>query len=60
MTFIVSGRILWHYCLVSMVFAAAGGYIGARYARKMNPEVLRAVVVITGVLIAGYFFWRER
>jgi uncharacterized membrane protein YfcA len=59
-TFIVSGRILWHYCLVSMVFAALGGYIGARYARRMNPDVLRAVVVITGVMIAGYFFWRER
>jgi uncharacterized membrane protein YfcA len=59
-TFIVSGRILWHYCLVSMVFAGLGGWIGARYARRMNPEVLRAVVVITGVVIAGYFFWRER
>jgi uncharacterized membrane protein YfcA len=59
-TFIVSGRILWHYCLVSMVFAAGGGYIGARFAKRMNPEVLRAVVVITGVAVAGYFFWRER
>ena len=59
-TFIVSGRIVWHDCLISMVFAAAGGYIGARYARRMNPDVLRAVVVITGVVIAGYFFWRER
>jgi uncharacterized membrane protein YfcA len=59
-TFIVSGRIVWHDCLISMVFAAIGGYIGARYARRMNPEVLRAVVVITGVVIAGYFFWRER
>ena len=59
-TFIVSGRILWHYCLVSMVAAGLGGYIGARYARRMNPEVLRAVVVITGVVIAAYFFWRER
>jgi uncharacterized membrane protein YfcA len=58
-TFILSGRILWHYCLISMVFAGLGGYIGARYARRMNPEVLRAVVVITGVAIAGYFFWRE-
>jgi uncharacterized membrane protein YfcA len=58
-TFIVSGRILWHYCLVSMVFAGGGGYIGARSARRMNPDVLRAVVVITGVVIAGYFFWRE-
>ena len=60
LTFIVSRRIVWHDCLISMAFAAAGGYIGARYARRMNPEVLRAVVVITGVVIAGYFFWRER
>jgi len=59
-TFILSGRVVWRYCLVSMIFAAAGGYIGARYARRMNPEVLRVVVVVTGVVIAGYFFWRER
>lgn len=59
-TFIVSGRIVWHDCLISMVFAAVGGYVGARNARAMNPAVLRAVVVVTGVVIAGYFFWRER
>jgi len=58
-TFIVSGRIVWHYCLVSMVFAGAGGYIGAKYTRRMNPDVLRAVVVVTGVVIAAYFFWRQ-
>jgi uncharacterized membrane protein YfcA len=57
-TFIVSGRIVWHDCLISMVFAAAGGLIGAHYARRMNAEVLRAVVVVTGVVIAAYFFWR--
>ena len=28
-TFVVSGRILWHFCLISMVFAAAGGYLGS-------------------------------
>ena len=59
-TFIVSGRILWHYCLISMMAAALGGYIGARYARRMNPDILRAVVVVTGIAIAAYFFWRER
>ena len=58
-TFILSGRILWHYCLISMVAAAAGGYIGARYARRMNSDILRAVVVITGVAMAAYFFWRQ-
>jgi uncharacterized membrane protein YfcA len=58
-TFIVSGRILWHYCLVSMVFAGVGGFIGARHARAMNPAILRAVVVVTGVVIAAYFFWKQ-
>jgi uncharacterized membrane protein YfcA len=58
-TFILSGRILWHYCLISMVFAGAGGLIGAYYARRMNAAVLRAVVVVTGIVIAAYFFWRQ-
>lgn len=59
-TFIVRGAVLWHYCLISMVFAATGGYIGARYARRMNPEILRMIVVITGCVISAYFFWRQR
>jgi uncharacterized membrane protein YfcA len=59
LTFIVSGAILWHYCIISMVFAASGGYIGARYARRMNPEILRIIVVITGCVISAYFFWRQ-
>lgn len=58
-TFILSGAVVWHDCLLAMVFAAAGGYLGGRMARKANGEVLRVVVVVTGCLIAGYFFWRQ-
>jgi uncharacterized membrane protein YfcA len=58
-TFIVSGAVLWHYCLISMVFAAAGGHFGARYSRYMKPEVLRMIVVLTGYVISAYFFWRR-
>lgn len=58
-TFIVRGAIVWRFCLISMAVAAAGGYIGAQYARRMNPGVLRAVVVATGCTIAAYFFWRQ-
>jgi uncharacterized membrane protein YfcA len=58
-TFVLSGRILWHYCLISMVFAATGGYIGARYARRTNANVLRAIVVTTGCTIAAYFFYKQ-
>jgi uncharacterized membrane protein YfcA len=58
-TFIVSGKIVWHDCLISMAAAALGGFVGAQYARRMNAGVLRAVVVVTGIVIAGYFFYRQ-
>jgi uncharacterized membrane protein YfcA len=58
-TFVFSGAVMWHYCVISMVFAGVGGYVGAQYARRMNADVLRAIVVVTGVAMAGYFFWRN-
>ncbi|MBW4037445.1 MAG: sulfite exporter TauE/SafE family protein [Acidobacteria bacterium] len=58
-TFIFQGAIVWHYCVVSMVFAAFGGWVGARFARRVNGDVLRAIVVATGCVIAAYFFWRQ-
>lgn len=59
-TFILSGAVLWHFCLLSMVFAATGGYVGAHFARRSNPALLRSVVIGTGLTIAAYFFWRQR
>jgi uncharacterized membrane protein YfcA len=58
-TFVVSGAVVWKYCLISMVICGVGGYIGAQYARKMNPDVLRLIVVGTGCVMAAYFFWSE-
>jgi uncharacterized protein len=58
-TFVLSGAVVWHYCLISMLFAGAGGYVGAQYARRMNADVLRTIVVVTGVAMAAYFFWRQ-
>lgn len=59
LTFVVRGAIVWRFCLISMVLAAIGGYIGAHFARRMNPDVLRGIVVTTGCVIAAYFFWRQ-
>jgi hypothetical protein len=58
-TFVLSGAVIWHYCLISMVFAGVGGYVGAQYARRMNANVLRTIVVITGCVMAAYFFWKN-
>lgn len=59
-TFIIRGAIEWRFCLVSMMFAALGGYVGARFARRVNGSILRTIVVVVGCAIAGYFFWRQR
>jgi uncharacterized membrane protein YfcA len=58
-TFILTKQIVWHYCLVSMVFAGAGGWMGAHFAKRTNPAVLRGLVVATGCAISAYFFWRQ-
>ena len=58
-TFILMGAVIWHYCLISMVFAALGGWIGAKFAKRANGDVLRAMVVVTGCVIAAYFFWKQ-
>jgi uncharacterized protein len=58
-TFILMQQVKWSYCLISMVFAGIGGYVGAKFAKRMNGDVLRGIVVVTGLIIAGYFFWRQ-
>jgi uncharacterized membrane protein YfcA len=58
-TFIFRGAVEWRYCVVSMAFAGLGGWIGARFARRMSGDVLRAVVVATGCVVAAYFFWKQ-
>jgi uncharacterized membrane protein YfcA len=58
-TFIVEKQILWKYCLLMMIAAAIGGYLGAHYARRMNPKFMRMLVVLIGLGMAAYFFWKQ-
>jgi hypothetical protein len=57
--FVVRGQVLWRYCLAAMVVCAVGGYSSARLARRVRQPVLRAVVVIIGLSMAAWFFWRN-
>lgn len=57
-TFVLQGAVEWHYCLISMGFAALGGWAGAKLARRTSASVLRALVVVIGCTISAYFFWR--
>lgn len=57
-TFIVAHAIYWRECLVMLLLAAAGGYFGAAYSRRLHPAILRTVVITAGFLVSAYFFWK--
>lgn len=57
-TFIVGRQIVWRYGLLMMATAAAGGYLGAHSSRRLDPRVLRILIVSIGFGMAAYFFWK--
>jgi uncharacterized membrane protein YfcA len=57
--FVISGQVVWRYCLLAMVASAIGGYSSARLAHRVPQPVLRALVVFIGLAMAAWFFWRQ-
>ena len=52
------GVVAWPQALVMMVAATAGGYFGARMARRMPAPVLRVGIVVIGLARTTLFFLR--
>jgi hypothetical protein len=52
--FAYSGVIVWKYAAVMAVMTIAGGYAGARVARRTKPEYVRAFVIFVGFAVAIY------
>ena len=55
----IGGVVDWRYALLMMVAATAGGYIGARVARRIPAVWLRWGIVATGLVMTAIFFWRQ-
>lgn len=55
----IGGVVDWRYAFLMMVAATAGGYIGARVARRIRPAWLRGGIVLTGLVMTAIFFWRQ-
>jgi len=58
--FVVEGQVVWRYCLLAMITCAIGGYTSASLARKIPQPILRGTVVMIGLGMAAYFFWKVR
>jgi uncharacterized protein len=57
--FIVQGQVRWDYALAMALAAIAGGYLGARVARRLKPAFVRWIVVAIGFGLSIYYFWKQ-
>ena len=55
--FIWNGRVVWAYCWQMAILAAIGGYIAARYSKRIDQKWMRRIVAAIGYITAAYFFW---
>ena len=56
--FVLAGKVWWPQTLIMLVAAVLGGYAGARIARRLDPNWLRAGITLVGLAMSAAFFWR--
>ena len=56
LTFIVARAVFWPQCLVMIAGAVTGGWFGAHYAQKADPQKVRRVVIAIGFAMTAYYF----
>lgn len=54
--FVFSGQVVWLVAAVMAVCALLGGAVGGKLAGRLNPVVLRWVVVGIGIIVSIYYF----
>ncbi len=52
----VGGVVDWHKAVPMMGSTIVGGYVGARFGQRLSPQVLRALIVLTGLGMSLIFF----
>jgi uncharacterized membrane protein YfcA len=56
---VIAGKVWWTQSLIMLVGAVLGGYFGARFGRKLDPRVVRIIVIAIGVAATTVFFVRK-
>ena len=54
--FIFAGIIAWHQAILMAVGGSLGGYLCASYARRLEPRLIRRVVMVVAFSMTIYFF----
>lgn len=56
--FVFSGVVYWPQAVVMLIGAIIGGYSGATFAQRINPQRVRQFVIVVGFVMTGIFFVR--
>ena len=57
--FLIGGMVDWPFAGGMAVAAIAGGYAGARVARRLPAVYARWAVILIGFGLAGYYAWKQ-
>ncbi len=58
--FVIAGKVIWPQATVMIVGAVIGGYFGAHYAKKVEPQKIRNFVMAIGFTMTAWFFYKYR
>jgi uncharacterized membrane protein YfcA len=58
--FAASGSVNWPFAVAMAVAAAAGGFCGAHYGRRIPREIVRWIVIAIGFTLAVHYFLQQR
>jgi len=59
LTFVIAHAVVWPQAILMIVGAIVGGYAGAYYARRLEPQFVRRFVIVVGLVMTAYFFARQ-
>lgn len=56
--FAASGSIAWYEGTLAFAGTVTGGYLAARLAHLIPPQMLRMAIIVYGLILTLVFFWR--
>ncbi len=57
--FMFSDKIIYSLAFPMIVAAIAGGYLGGRFVNKVNPQILRYIIILTGLSVGTYYLLKQ-
>jgi hypothetical protein len=55
---VMEGAVDWKYGAPMAIGGLIGGYIGGMLSHRVNRVVVRSIVIVIGLVVAGYYFWK--